>query len=152
MKDSKKEKKQATKTNKEKRFRFAAEQLALERKRHLALAQELLKAHQQGAKSFAFAANIKKHLVLANANPEDIGISDEELDDLELELIAQAEEEMESLRRHPDSARLLILTRDMRQAGYSPALLGTTTDELKELNEKAKKHEASKETNPDFFA
>ncbi|MBI5654985.1 hypothetical protein HZC53_05045 [Candidatus Uhrbacteria bacterium] len=145
MKDSHQEKKKVTKAGKEKRFKFAAQQLDQEKKRHLELAKQELSAYRRGIRSFAFAASIKKNLALAGADPETIGITSEELDGLELELIDQAIQEMEYLRLHPDSTRLIILAKDMRQAGYSPELLGTTQIEMRELEERAKRDEAARE-------
>ncbi|MDQ7815186.1 MAG: hypothetical protein RDU25_05280 [Patescibacteria group bacterium] len=151
MKDRKQEKKKAVKADKATRFRFAAKQLETERQRHLELAKQQLEAHRRGIRSFAFAASIKKNLAWANATPDSLGISSDELDDLELELIMQAEEEMEHLRRNPDSTRLLVLTTDMKNAGYSPELLGTTQEELKELNRQAQQAENSKEARTEKF-
>lgn len=145
MKDVKQEKKKSVKADKAARFKFAARQLETERQRHLELAKQQLEAHRRGIKSFAFAATIKKNLAWANATPDALGISPEELDDLELELILRAEEEMEHLRRNPDSARLLVLTQDMKNAGYSPELLGTTQEELKKLYKQAQRAENTKE-------
>jgi len=151
MKDGKQEKKKAVKADKAARFKFAARQLETERQRHLELAKQQLEAHRRGIKSFAFAASIKKNLALANATSDALGISSDELDNLELELIMQAEEEIEHLRRNPDSTRLLILTKDMKSAGYSPELLGTTQKELKELNKQAQQAENSKEARAEKF-
>lgn len=130
---------------KENRFKFAAQQLEQEKKRLLEQAEQLLGSYRRGIRSFAYAAAIKKNLALASASSDDIGLSQDELDELELDLIDQAIKEMEFLRLHPDSTRLVVLAKDMRQAGYSPELLGTTEKELKGLDAKARKDETRTE-------
>ncbi len=145
MKDSRKEQKTAERANVERRVKFAADQMAYERKMHRDKAEELLRAYRRGHESFAIAALIKKSLTLANASPGDIGISQEELDDLELHLIEDASQKIERLRLDPIPERLAVLRREMKEAGYSPELLGTTREELDGLQAKAQNKEARQE-------
>ncbi len=138
-------KRQGPAKGRKKRIREAAGVALSKGERDKALARAGMEVDfmDRGIRAFSYAGKIRKHLKEAGAQPEDIGLTEEKLDQIEERLKREASEEFERMRetRSVNGSLLIVLRRDMQDGDYSPEDFGTTEEEMERFETMAREQE-----------